>query len=399
MPQYKWTGVNLSAQFQKGTLYARSIAELDAQLLNRSIALTRARPMRSFRHRKCTSNEVAQFYASMATLLHAGLKVPEALDVVVHTASRPEVSQLYDSLFQEVLQGARLADACGKNTRLADAPSLAMMVAGESSGTLSAALNANYHRLHAMYEFKSLTRTALLMPLITCSAFVVLLLFVFLWLIPLMQPFIVSAVHELPMSTRVMIRISDMLRHPASLLSALCALSVMSVGVWFGLKSKQIKSRFERFLLALPFFGTLLVVRERAIVFDVIKLLHMQGIEMLHMLSIAHAATAQSVMADEFAHIRMAVSGGAFFSHACARTKHWYDPEIAGLLLVGERSGTLHDALDRIVRLQRTELARKLKIISIVAQPLIIALLGGIIALVVVSIYLPLLQMPNIISA
>ncbi len=395
---YRWSGVDLTGQFQKGMRYARSIEELDVHLLQRSVALTRARRVRSFITKKCNQRETAHFYASMATLLQAGLKVPEALEVVVKSASRPEIAQLYDMLCADVVHGARLADACDKQAQLADAPSVAMILAGESSGKLAAALSANYHRLQAMNEFKSLTRNALLMPMITFGAFIMLLLFVFTWLIPIMKPFITKATGQLPWSARIMFVISEMLRQPQALLYV----AALGGGIYFCFRllrrRQNVKKTWEQFLLSLPFFGSLLIVRERAIVFDILKLLHAQGIEMLQALAIARASISYSSIADEFLLIESAVSAGTSINQACARTKTWYDPEIAGLLLVGERSGTLHDSLERIVRLQRTQLSAKLKLISILVQPLIIAVLGGIIALVMVSIYMPLLQMPNIIS-
>lgn len=396
MPYFKWSGIDMYGSSRSGKLFARSAQELDHTLFRRDIALLKCRSVAHISFMPFSSSVHISFFRQMTTLLNAGLLVPDACEVMIQLMER---SVLFQSVIAEIVedikQGSSMHEACLQHPIYFDSTTCAIIRAGEESGALSGALAAIAARLQTRALLLQSIRSAAMMPIITACFFVMMVIFTCLFIVPAFAALFVSMGSQIPWTTNVLLRMSEWL----SVSYFIVGMSVVC-GVGYGMyrlvNSVFLKPRKDVLVLKIPFMKRWIILSNHVFFFESLALLVAQGVHVIPALLIAKQTVSNAVLFDQFCALEQEVISGISLQAALRMTMHEHcSPDVIALIAVGEESGTLSSMLSQAAQIQRDKLMRLITVSSALVQPVLLLVLGLLIAALLGALYVPLFHMPS----
>lgn len=392
MPYFRWKGIDLQGALRTGRSCAASLHDLDAQLLHNDIALLSSIQLSTrFFDRAVSMDVKIQFFRSLATLLEAGVMVPDALELVAQQVRHIGFHEVLYALKREVENGILLSDAMGKHRHIFNPLMIEMVRIGYETGGLVDALYRLISYLEAMQEFRKKIRMALTMPLITFLFFIMIAAVLVVCVVPQFESFFSSLKQPLPTSTRLVLQINGYIRayglyFIAALSAAVClclALYRMNVRVRFF---------FDRLMLSMPFFGTLMLTRMCAQISQALALLLEGGITVVDAFSIITSLVDNMALREVLVRVKRDIEAGMQVSEALLRHGNAYlGSDAIALVRVGETSATLGPMFAAAARRYQLSVAYTLQWLLNLMQPLVVILLGILITGLIMAIYLPIM--------
>ena len=338
---------------------------------------------RSRRGKNISPEELTIFTRQLATLLDAGLTLPDALSVAIDAAENDRVIAIAGKLHQAIRDGASLSDAISRSPEYFDNFYHAMVRAGESGGALADGLNLLGGYMERAARLKSDIRTALLYPTILMATAFVSMAILLTIVLPQFEALFRSAASDLPALTRSVFTIAGFIRDQGFIF--LIALVVAGFGARFYLLKSGGRRRLDQFILRLPLVGPLVQMIEFERVFRSLAALIGNGVGLSQALEHGVAVARNRVVAAALAEINNAVKEGesladAFSRQACvpALARH--------LIRVGEAGGALQSMLIKLSTIYAGELEVRLKRLVVVIEPALILLIGLFVAIIVISL-------------
>lgn len=350
-------------------------------------ATSAGRLARLFRPR-LDARTLALVTRQLATLV-AVTPLEEALRTIAVQAEKPAVRRLLMSTHAAVLEGFRLSDAMGRQGGAFPPLYRAMVAAGESSGALPQILE----RLADLLERDQQARGKVIAALVYPAALAVVALLVVIGLMTFVVPKVVdqfdSMGQRLPLLTRVIIAISEGTRDFGWLI--LLILAAAGVAAWQALKRPDIHRRFDGFLLTLPLIGKLIRDLHAARLARTLSTMIAGGLPILEGLLITAPTVHNLVLREAVQDMAATVREGGSLS-AAMRRADVFPPLLVYMAASGENSGRVDLMLDRAAEYLEREFATFTAVALSLLEPVIIVVMGGVVALIVLSILLPILQ-------
>jgi type IV pilus assembly protein PilC len=393
MPYFRWKGIDLDGTMRVGRTCAASVEDLDTLLLHKNIALMSSRQLSNGMLERPVSMEVKiQFFKSLATLLEAGVMMPEALALVAHHVKHIGFHELLYTLKREVETGIPLSDAMAHHRHFFNPLMIEMVGIGYETGSLVISLQRLVSYLETMLEFKKRIRMALMMPLITFIFFIMIASVLVVYVVPQFESFFAVLKQPLPTSTRIVLQMSNAIR--AYGLYVVIVMGVMSaLLVWLYRKNKELRYAFDRATLSIPFFGPLLLTRLCAQISQALALLLEGGITVVHAFSIITSLVDNEVLKEVLIYVKRDIESGIMVSDALERRgKDYLGSDAIALVRVGETSATLAPMFAAAARRYQSSVADTLQRLLNIMQPLVIILLGLLITGLIMTIYVPIMS-------
>lgn len=399
MPYFSWRGVDLSGRVHKGTTFARSVPELDARLFAQKIALMQAWQRRRWRFAGSGVDlpRKIDFFQHLAQLLQAGILLPDALAIVGDQQSHGRFQETIYAVAQQVGHGHSLSHALNGNQQYFDPFMVEIVAVGQESGSLALALQALADYLQAQDAFYKRLRAAVLLPMITFGFFLCVLGVILFAIIPQFATVFSSLGKETPAATRTLLAISSWVSgwRMGALFFALVlgAFLVHRAG-----KTRSGREFFDVFWLKMPFVGRIIRQRASAHFLHALSLLLDGGVPLVPALAIAKGVVRNSVLARCLETLVAEVSAGNSFSEALVIIQEpLFGPEVISLAAVGLETGRLSFFLARAAQILQAAVYRSIAFVATIIQPLLIVVLGLLIALLIISVYMPVLNLANIV--
>lgn len=338
---------------------------------------------------------VTRALAQLASLLHAGLPLIVALEVLQASTSSPALRALFEAIRHDVTQGMSLSHAFARHPHCLSERCRALVSVGEASGSLEAMLQrVAAERLRAAAQRAKLAR-ALTYPaclLIFCFAVVVVLTH---WVIPVFEDIFRSFDAALPTATRVVVDVSHRIaRAVPYTVCGLCACG----GVHFVAmrRSARLRNACARHLLALPMIGPLVARAFAAQWCRALGTLLGAGIPLGDALDILANTSAHPVFnqisSDTGMRIRRGERFGDALAHHAAMPSSVVEP-----IAVADHSGALDTLLIDLATLADQELESRIDMLLNLLEPTLVALLGLLIGGVVITLYLPIIELGHVV--
>ena len=400
MPEFAWMGLDTAGRERRGSLRAETAEAARAQLASRRLYVVRietatesaAAPLLSRSlvvRRRLGAKQLTLFTRKLATLVQVA-PLEEALRTLSRQAEREDVRRILTSVHAGVVEGRRLADAMGREPKSFPPLYRAMISAGEGSGTLPHILE----RLAALQERQAQVRgkvlSTLAYPIILAivAAFVVFALMIFV--VPKVVEQFENVGQELPLLTRMVIGLSDFLSHWWwALLIALALGAVLGARA---LKEEGFRMKFDRMLLRLPLIGRLIRDLHAARMARTLSTMIASRLPLLEGLRLTTGTVHNRVLRAASADIAETVRTGGSLSGAM-RKAGVFPPLLVYLAASGEASGRLDLMLERAADYLEREFDAFTTTALSLLEPAIIIVMGIIVALIVLSILLPILQL------
>ncbi len=338
---------------------------------------------------KMNVKQLTLFTRQLATLNRVS-PLEESLRTITKQTEQESVRGIVALVHAGVVEGRRLADSMAREPKSFPALYRAMVAAGESSGTLPTILD----RLAALLERQAEIRG----KLITALAYPAILAVVALGVVTALMMFVVPQVveqfdtvgQELPLLTRMVIALSDFLVGWWWVM--LLAIVLAAVAAWRLLKEPSIRLSFDTRLLKLPLVGRLLRDLHAARMARTLGTMVASRLPLLDGLTLTAGTIHNRRLRVASDDIVDAIRGGGSLS-AAMRRAGVFPPLLTYLAASGEAAGRLDEMLERAADYLEREFDRFTATALSLLEPAIIVVMGGIVATIVLSILLPILQL------
>ena len=403
MSEFSYLALDTSGREKRGSVRAGSAEEAREQLGARRLYVVRVEPSAGaetppllsrglFQRKTLSAKQLTLFTRQLATLAQVS-PLEEAVRTIARQAEQEQVQRVLLSVHGAVLEGRRLSEAMGREA--ASFPPLyrAMVSAGEGSGTLPEILERLAGLLERQAQVRGKVLSALAYPIVLAvvACFVVFALMIFV--VPKVVEQFEDIGQTLPLLTRMVIGLSEFLASWWwALLLGIAALSFLAVRA---LRDEALRLRFDRRLLRLPLLGRLIRDLHAARMARTLSTMVGSRLPLLEGLKLTTQTVRNRALRAASAEIAETVRTGGSLSGALRRAGV-FPPLLVYLAASGEASGRLDIMLERAADYLEREFDSFTSTALALLEPAIIVILGAIVALIVLSILLPILQLDTL---
>ncbi|ARS26471.1 type II secretion system inner membrane protein GspF [Sphingomonas sp. KC8] len=404
MPSYDYVALDIGGRERRGSVLAENPADGRAKLEARRLYVVRieagsdASPSLLSRtgglglKRRLSAKQLTLFTRQVATLSEVA-PLEEALRTIARQAEQPHVRHVLDVVHAGVLEGRRLSDSMARESKSFPPLYRAMVSAGESSGSLPTILDRLSDLLERQAAVRAKVLTALAYPIVLAVVAVGVVFALMIFVVPQVVAQFDSVGQTLPLLTRIVIGISAFLQSWWwALLIMLGALGVIG---WRALREPHVRMAVDRTILRLPLIGRLVRDLHAARMARTLSTMVSSRLPLLEGLSLTTGTIHNRVLRAASADIVEAIRGGGSLSVALRRAGV-FPPLLVYMAASGEAAGKLDIMLERAADYLEREFDAFTAAALSLLEPAIIVLMGGIVALIVLSILLPILQLDTL---
>lgn len=402
MPAFAYQALDSNGKTQRGVLQGDTARAVRGTLRDRGLnpllvdeVSEERRGAMPFSRRGLSGTQLAMLTRQLATLIGAGLPIDEALAALSEQDDNVRQRTLTVALRSRVMEGASLAQA------MADFPDSfpeifrATVAAGEQSGHLDSVLDKLADYAEARDALRQTLLAALTYPLLLTVVALAVVAGLLTWVVPQIIGVFQNMQQTLPLATRLLMGLSDFLRHWAWLLAGLLVLGV--VGARLALRHESVRFRWHSLLLRLPLIGRLTRAANTARAARTLALLAGAAVPLLDALAIAAQVVPNLPMRESLRHAAFKVREGSGFARALAESRQ-FPPVALRLIASGERSGELPRMLAEAAAQQQRDLDRWLGVLSATLGPAVILLVGAMVLFIVLAILMPIFDLNTMIK-
>ena len=347
------------------------------------------------RRRRISRQEFLVFNQELATLLKAGMPLVQSLDILRQRVGNPTLKSVIDSVHERVKAGTALSDAFGEHGSLFPAVYSASLMAGERSGNLDEVIRRYVAYEKVIGAVRRRTLSALMYPAILVLMMVTLVGIIVLRVVPAFSDFYANFERELPLSTRMIVAVSEFA------VGNIWLILVVVVGGGLGLswwaRQPSQKATFHRVLLDVPWIGTTMRKFSTAQLARTLATLLGGGIPLVNALEIGVRSMSNRYLAQELDDVKVRVQEGQSF--AAALLARGVFPDVAVKMVeVGEQTGALQEMLNSLADFYDEEIETEVGRFITLVEPLLLVVMGIVIAVVVLALYMPLFELSSVVG-
>jgi general secretion pathway protein F len=404
MGAFEYTAVDPTGRERKGVLEgdtARQVRQLlrDQSLLPvavNEVSQTETKRKAKFSFRTGVSaSDLALLTRQLATLVHSGLPLEEALLAVSEQSEKPRIRTIMMGVRAKVMEGHALANGLGDFPNVFPEIYIATVAAGEQSGHLDTVLERLADYTENREQMRSRTVNAMLYPVLLFSVCIAIVIMLLTFVVPKIVKQFENSKAELPILTRGLIGISDFIRDWGLLTLGVIVLASVLFVRW--LRDPNARRRFHSFLLRIPLIGKVVRGTNTARFARTFATLTSSAVPVLDALRIAGEVVTNLPMRDAVEVAASRVREGAPIGKSLGASKI-FPPMMIHLIASGETSGELETMLDRAATNQEREMDSILGAVVGLLGPLMILVMGGLVLLIVLAMLLPIFQLNELIA-
>jgi type IV pilus assembly protein PilC len=374
-------------------MQAESEEELAARLRERGQYLVRARTAGKSASRSdgpLRQQDLVHVIEYLATSLEAGIPLLQTLTDLEGRLPGKRIRRIVAEIRAALLRGESLSEAMAHHPKAFSQLVVSTVKAGETTGRLDFALRQLLAYLDWVQEIKVLIRQATTYPAIVVTGVVALLVTVMTVLFPKIVPVLESVQVPLPFPTRMTIATARFFEShwPAVVAAAggLCA------ALWLAARSHKGKALLDAALLRLPVIGPVILDINMARLVTYLSLCYATGVGVLGGLRLVEEMIGNSVLAKAVTRAREAIERGSSIAQAFAE-QFVFPTIVTRSLALGESTGRLDDALQRVKLYYDRELPAKVRQLLSLLNPALVVILGAAILVVGLAIILPIMNL------
>lgn len=346
-----------------------------------------------FRHYRVTSDDLVLFCRQLATLLGAGVTILKSLEIISMQVSSRRLYNIIKNLQKNMEAGLSLHESMAKHKNVFSELWVNLVESGEASGNLAVVLNRLASYLERLAAFKRKIISALIYPLILMFSAIAALLFLTIKIIPTFAELFKGFNITLPLLTRMLIAVSEFIRHYA------IYLILIVVGIFMAIRkytrTNTGRRRYERFKFKIPVFGeffrSLVIERFSSEMSTLVE----SGVPILYSLEIAEHSVGNQVMADIIRNIKEEVREGKSLSQPLEKSG-FFEPMVVQMVTIGEEIGELSQMFKKINSFYQEYVEVFLTRFTSMFEPIMLIFMGLVIGVMVIGMFLPIFQIAQI---
>jgi len=392
---YEWEGKDRQGKVVRGEMRAGGEAVVGATLRRQGILVQKVKKRRLKTGGSVKAKDIAVFTRQLATMMKAGVPLLQSFDIVARGSTNPKVTKLLNDIRGDVETGTSLSSAFRKHPMHFDALYCNLVEAGEAAGILETLLDRLATYQEKTLAIKQKIKSALTYPIAVMVVAFVVVSVIMIFVIPAFKEVFTSFGADLPAPTLFVMAMSEIFVH-----YWWAIFSVIGGGIYFFLqtwkRSEPMQKRMDRMLLKMPIFGDLLFKSAVARWTRTLSTMFAAGVPLVEALDSVGGAAGNAVFAEATEQIQKDVSTGTSLTNAMMAA-NLFPNMVLQMSAIGEESGALDQMLGKAADFYEEEVDEAVKSLSSLMEPFIIVILGTIIGGIVVSMYLPIFKIGQVV--
>ena len=340
--------------------------------------------------RKPKLQELATFTQQLANLLQSGMPLTVALNSMTHLESKGISAEVSRELKQEVTEGKSLSDAMAKQPRVFSELYINMVRAGEQSGSLVEVLRRMANHFQQFAEVQAKFTSAMIYPAIVICMGILLITFFMFVMMPQFTTIFQGFNIQLPLPTRILIGCSKLFLGYWWLL-----IFIIIVAIIFFVRFQASEAggrKLDEWKMKAPVIGRVINLNLFGQFARTLGTLLQNGVPVLTALKITEQVLPNRLIKEAVAKTREAVTDGKTLAQPLAQSK-LFPQLMVDLVRIGEETGDVPGALNNLADTYEGELTIALRLMTQLLEPILIVVMGGVVAFLLLSIFLPLFRL------
>lgn len=338
-----------------------------------------------------SQKDIVLFSRQLSIMFRSKVPLVESLQTLSTQTENPDFKENILKMSEEVEGGASFSQALSLYPKTFSSFYVAMVRSGEVSGKLSEVLNYLADHLEKEYHLTAKARGALIYPSLIILVVVLVLLLMVFFVIPQLAEVLEAGNQPLPVLTRFIINLADFLRGWGLLLLAIVVFLLFGFFRYYA--TQKGKDLFDRFFLRLPMIAPLLKMIYLSRFAENLSTLISGGLPIAQALDTVGQIIGNNSYKAVISEARDRVRKGEAISSVLAQAPDLFPPVFVQMVLVGEKTGSLDTSLMNIVGFYQKEIDRTIDNVLSILEPVLIIVLGLVIAGIMLSILMPLYRM------
>ncbi len=396
MPQYQYEGITQTGKQVSGTVEAADDNEAKSNLRKTRIRVTAVQEKPpalrfGFLNRGVRLKDVSAFTRQFASMNSSAIPLVQSLDAIAAQTENGTLRRAVQKISADVQSGVSLAEALSRHPAIFNRLYCAMVKAGEAAGILPAILLrlADYQEkaVGIRRRIASAFAYPVLVAMVAAAALIALMTFV----VPTFSTMLAELGAQLPLSTRIVIKASEIVKMWL-LPAVVIAVAVSMVIVYLYRKHDRVRLSIDSLKLRLPLFGPLQKKSAVSRFSRTFGALLSGGVPIADALEITSTTAGNRVLEKGFLKALEAIRSGQPLAQPLKATGV-FPPMVIQMIAVGEKSGNLPEMLVKIADYYDTEVDSAITTLTSILEPALIVIMGVFIAVVLISMYLPMFEM------
>ena len=399
LPHYKYTASDFSLKKTQGEINAQNEREARKTLRNSDLFVITIRASEkkresgtfsALRERRIALNEVTLFSRQFATLIDSGVAISRALFLLARNAKNPSFAKVLRGVTSDIEAGVSLSAALEKHNSVFPSIYTDMVAAGEMSGALPEVLNRLATYLENDKSIRAKVKSAFIYPAVVSVVAVAVVFLMLLLVIPRFIPLFDGMGVALPLPTRVLISLSQLLQEywwaiPISLVA-------LVLFVKFYGKTTSGKRLFDRIKLNLPIVGDIVTKAAVARFCRTLETLQRSGVPLVQSLTIVGKASGNVVIQEAVEAAITNLERGEGISAPLEKTKV-FPFLVTQMLSIGEETGDLERILSKIADFYEEEVNTAVRGMTALIEPVITVVIGVLVGFIALAIIAPMYEL------
>ena len=399
MPTFAYVARGRDGKQQKGTIAAENRQTATQILQSRGLRAEKLEEAKGGRKKltaRVKSSELLIFTRQLSTIVDAGMPLLQGLDILSEQTEDQNFSAIIQECANDVEGGETFSEVLGKYPRAFPDLYVSMVRAGEAGGDLDGVLLQLADYMEATEELKRRIRSAMMYPIVAFSMICVIAAGLIAFVVPQFAEIFESFGGKLPAPTQALITLSELVRSWQMLVVIGVVIGgIIAIRIYA--QTPIGRYNIDAIKLRLPVFGKLLRKVAISRFSRTLSTLTRSGVAILQALEIVERTSGNEVFAKAIRNAGDSVRGGETLADPLGRSGE-FPAMVTRMIGVGEKTGALEQMLTKISDFYDSEVKAAVDGLTSLIEPILIMVMGIIVGSIVISLFMPILQLPSLVS-
>ncbi|MCX6703667.1 MAG: type II secretion system F family protein [Candidatus Zambryskibacteria bacterium] len=326
------------------------------------------------------------FARNLSSMIEAGLPITRALSIM-QRQSKGELKVVLTRLGDEISKGVTLSEAMKIYPDVFSMLFISMVKAGEESGNLILALKNISSQMEKSYSLNKKIKGAMMYPAVIFSLMAVIGVLMMVYMVPTLTETFKGLGVKLPLSTRIIIGISDAMKNYFLLMIGVVI--ALIAGVYYGLKTKKGMRLSDYVFIRIPVIGQIVKQVNAARTARTLSALLSSGVDIVVAISVTREVIQNSYYKEVLAETEQVIQKGEPISSVFIGHDNLYPLFVGEMISVGEETGKIGDMLSGVAAFYEDEVDQKTKDMSSIIEPILMIIIGAAVGAFAISMLAP----------
>jgi type II secretory pathway component PulF len=391
MGAYSYRAIDEHSNIRQGRISAGNVGDVERILSGQGMTLIEAENLSFINFGdlfgiKFSQKDLLDFTYMLKLVVNSGIPILTGIHDLMKGHSNKKITFAANAIYQGLNSGLSLSEVMDTQPQIFPPYYIHMVKAGEVSGTLDNSLEFLMNYLSWQIEFRKIIVGALSYPITILTIMSGLMVIIFTVVFPKMLKLLTGLGAELPLPTKIMVVTSGFLRNNFFVIAI--AVAILVASYQFFKRTPHGRRYIDRIILRLPVIGNLVLKINLSRYFKIVATLHSAGLNVERTFIIGAEVVGNTVLSEKLQTISTALVTGDSISDSMRRTGYIRDL-VVDMVSIAEKTGRLDDALNRASDILDKEVPETIKKLVALIEPLTMVLLGGVVLLLLLSVFLP----------